>query len=433
MTMDSGAQQPVRSAYRHYILFLCCFTYFLAYLDRHVFATLLTPIKEEFGLSDATLGLLSGMAFALTYSLLGLPMGGLADRSSRKKILVACVLIWSVMTLVCGVAKSAVMLTIGRLGVGAGESGVTPSAISIISDLYPKSSRARAIACYPICGALGAAAALPIGAHLASAFGWRSVFLVLCIPGIVLATVIGLTFREQGRPTSPEGPAQSGEVHLSFRQTLWHIIRQPHLMYLFAAAGLMSMMTSMAGWLPAFYQRSHDLTLIEIGNTMGIVLAITGPLGMFCGGWLADRLGQGGTSRIMYLLAGISLLEIVTAALMLLTPSFQVSILWMFIWGLTTVAWAAPCFTLSQNLAPIHGKATSMAVLNVFNNIIGYGLGPVITGGISTGIGAIAGAESLRWSLITLGCGMGLLPALMFLLAARAYTARAETIEVAGG
>jgi MFS family permease len=135
----------------------------------------------------------------------------------------------------------------------------------------------------------------------------------------------------------------------------------------------------------------------------------------------------------MYLLAGISLLEIVTAALMLLTPSFQVSILWMFIWGLTTVAWAAPCFTLSQNLAPMHGKATSMAVLNVFNNIIGYGLGPVITGGISTGIGAIAGAESLRWSLITLGCGMGLLPALMFLLAARAYTARAETIEVAGG
>jgi predicted MFS family arabinose efflux permease len=427
MTIGNGAQQPVNGWYRHYVLLLCCLCYFLAYVDRHVFSTLITPLKAEFGLSDATLGLLSGLAFGLTYSLMGLPMGALADRGSRKRILACCIIVWSAMTGLCGLAKSAAVLMIGRLGVGAGEAGVTPSSISVISDLYPPSSRARAIACYPIAGALGAAAALPIGAHLATDYGWRSVFLFLFFPGVLLAALIWFTFREPPRASDTE-PVPHIDT-LSFGQTLLYIVKQPHLMFLFAAGGLMSMMTSISHWLPAFYQRSHGVSLIDAGNSLGVVLAVTGPMGMFAGGWLSDKLGKGGTVLIMYMLAGITLLEITTAALMLLTPSFRFSLFWVFIWSLTTVAWAAPCFTLSQNLVPAKIKATSMAVLNVFNNIIGYGLGPVITGAISTGIGESAGGESLRWSLIVLGCGIGLLPTVMFLLAARAYAHRARVGE----
>lgn len=412
-----GQNPSIGGGYRYYLLGLCCVSYFLAYVDRHVFSTLVTPIKAEFGLSDATLGLLSGMAFGLTYSLFSVPMGALADRRSRKAILAGSIVVWSMMTGLCGLAKSATVLALARLGVGAGEAGVTPSAVSTISDLFPPETRGRAIACYPICGTLGAAAALPIGAWIATYYGWRSVFLFLFVPGIVLAALIWLTFREVPRTASEDGDDRP----LPLGQTLLHICRQRHLMLVFSACGLMSMLTSIAHWLPAFYQRSHGASLMEVGSWLGIALAITGPLGMFAGGWLSDRLGRGGTTRVLYLLASITALEILFSAIMLFVPSFALSVFFAGVWNMVTVAYAAPCFALGQNLVPPRMRATSMGVLNVFNNVVGYGLGPVVTGAISTGLSGGAGAESLRWSLLVLGGGIALLPAGLFVLAALAY------------
>jgi predicted MFS family arabinose efflux permease len=419
--MDDSELRPQNPLYSGYLLFLCCLSYFLACLDRYVFSTIIPSLKAEFHLSDAALGLMSGLAFALTYSLLGVPMGILTDRHDRKRVLTACILLWSAMTAACGVAKTAWLLVISRLGVGAGEAGVTPASVSMITDLYPQKARARAIAFYPICGTLGAAAALPIGAHLASSFGWRSVFLALSVPGGVLATLIWLTFREPAR-TAGEQPAPEKP---SLVTTLLHLLGRRDLLLLFAAAGLMSMLSSMIQWLPSFYERSYGSPLNDIGNRLGLVLAISGPAGMFAGGWLADRSAREGAGKITVLLAKLSIVQVVSCALMLLAPNAATSIALVGVWNLFTVSWVAPCFALSQSLVPSTMRGASIGLLNVFTNIIGYGLGPAIAGAISTAIGAQAGADSLRWSLVFLGCGFGLLPGLLFLAAGRPLMQRA--------
>ena len=415
-----------RGFYRHYVLLLCCLSFFLAYLDRNIFAALLTPIKQEFGLSDAALGLLSGLAFALTYSLLGVPMGALADRRSRKALLTVCIAVWSVMTGVCGVAKSALWLMAARLGVGAAEAGVTPTSISVIADLYPPSQRTRAISFYPIAGTLGAAAAFPIGTYLAAEYGWRSAFLVLTVPGLLLAALCWLTFREPRRGGSDQTIVRDEVPRLG--QTLRYIGANRQLLLVFLAAGMSSTISAIAQWLPAFYQRSFGLGLIEVGRTLGLVLFVTGPIGMFAGAWFADRLGAGKVRTVTYILALLALVQAASGALMLATGDKDLSILGLVLWSTAMVTFVPPCFALSQSLVATRMRATSMGVLNVFNNIIGYGTGPVIVGAISGWLAPTLGGESLRWSLIAMSTGSGLAAALLFAAAARSprHTAHFE-------
>jgi len=413
---DSYIDAPA-GLYRHYVLFLCCSAGFLAYADRTVFGALLLPIKAEFGLSDTMLGLLSGLAFAITYCVFGLPLGSLSDCLSRKTILVSCVTVWSLMTAACGAATSAFWLALTRLGVGAGEAGVTPASISTISDLYPVHQRTRAIALFPIATSLGGAAAFPIGANMAAAYGWRSVFIVLAVPGLLLAVLMLFTFRDP-RGTSPTRSATHDVP--GFWLTFRTIVTKPQLMLAFSAAGFSSMLAAMILWLPAFYERSHGLGRVETGNMIGLILLISGPIGMITGGWLGDRAGSAGPRKVAYLLALFALMQVVSAALMLLVADSTLSFVFACIWSAFLVAFVPPCYALSQNLVQPRMRGTSMGVLNIFNNLIGYGLGPVVIGGLSEALAQSSGTEALRFALVTIAVVLGGLAAIFFVLSGRA-------------
>jgi len=413
--------------YRHYILFLCCATQLLAYLDRSVFASVLTPIKQEFGLSDTALGLLSGFAFALSYSVFGLPLGRLADRFSRKVLLSTCITLWCGFTLACGLASSAAMLMAFRLAVGAAESGASPAVVSVIADLYRNSRyRTRAMACYPLAGVLGAGIAFPLGAYLSAHYGWRMVFLMTSIPGFLFALLVALTFRAPPRGSDGATPTQQAAPTPSFAQSLRIVFATRSMFLLCWAVGLSSMLSNMMQWLTVFYQRSHGAGLASAGASIGLILTIGGPIGIYAGGWLIDRLGAGNLQRAVQALALIALAQVVTGVLMLLTPGAPLSLVFACGWSMAALAWVGPSFALSQSLVPVEVRGVSIGVMNVFFNVIGYGLSPFIVGALGDLLLDRFGVQSLRWSLTSVCVVAGLLSAALFYLAGR--SARREAV-----
>ena len=411
---SSGAHlAPASGGYRIYLLFLCCFSFFVAGVDRQVFATVMPALKGEFQLSDTMLGLLSGLGFGLTYSLFSIPMGRLVDRANRKLILCGCVGLWSAMTFACGAAASAVQLMIARLGVGAGEAGVSPAAVSMIVDLYEPQKRARAVAFYPIAGALGMSAALPVGGYIVANHGWRSAFYILSIPGLLLALVIYFTFREPRR--GAHDAPQTEEVDTSLLASIAAVVGQPVIMLLFLAGGLGSMVTAIAHWLPSFYQRSHGMDLAQLGAILGPVVGVASLTGMYLGGWLVDRVGgEGRMHRTFFVLALTSLAQALSGTLMLAADNLVLSFTCAAIWGVASTCWAPAGFALSQSLVRPNVRGTSLAIMNIFNNVVGYGLGPLVMGALSEEMKGDTGVQSLRWSLVAVSAVLGVLIAVIY-------------------
>jgi len=406
---------PASGAYRVYLLFLCCFSFFVAGVDRQVFATVMPALKGEFQLSDTMLGLLSGLGFGLTYSLCSIPVGRLVDRGDRKLILCGCITVWSVMTLACGAAASAVQLMVARLGVGAGEAGVSPAAVSMIVDLYEPPRRARAVSFYPIAGALGMSAALPVGGYLVAAHGWRAAFYALSLPGLLLAAAIYFTFREPRRGAHDAGGADTAGVSLGV--AVRSVLGRPVIMLLFLAGGLGSMVTSIAHWLPSFYQRSHGMGLAELGAILGPIVGVASLAGMFLGGWLVDRVGgEGRMHRIFFVLALTSLAQALFGTLMITVNNLALSFVCAALWGVTSTCWAPAGFALSQSLVRPGIRGTSLAIMNIFNNVVGYGLGPLVMGALSERMKGGAGVESLRWSLVAVSATLGVLIAAIYVV-----------------
>lgn len=431
MTSQSPPSSKTLSPlYRHYLLFLCCFSFFIAFLDRQVFAALMPSLKKEFGFSDTILGLLSGLSFAVTYSLLALPLGRLADRVNRKWLLMGCVTVWSTMTFLCGAAGSLIQLMAARMGVGAGEAGVTPSAVPIISDLYDQRYRARAIALYPIAGALGLTAAFPLGGYLADEYGWRTAFHIVSIPGFLLVILLWLTFRD---PTRGHGQTAQREQIPTIREAAHAIVTNRQLLMVLGAGALGAMITAVNTWLPSFFERSHGLSPVRSGVILGPVLGLATVFGMFLGGWLIDKVGaRHGENRVLFTLSLIAVLQGGCAVGMLASPNLLVSFLFTALWGVASAAWAPATFALCQSLVETRMRGLSLALMGLLNNVVGYGLGPLLAGMVSERLRADSGPDSLRWALIGLSVTLAMITALLYALGARPKAPRYREAIVAG-
>jgi MFS family permease len=408
----SGAENfKVSEGYRWYVVWLLFVVYVLNFVDRQILTILVEPIRKEFNFSDTQMGLLGGFAFAVVYSVLGIPIARIADRKNRVTIISIALFVWSFFTVLTGRAHSFAQLFAARVAVGIGEAGCTPPAYSIIGDYFEKKRRTTAIAIYSMGIYGGVFVGYLVGAQVAQEYGWRMAFYVVGLPGIVLAIIVKLTLREPPRgfaegvvtATTPP-PVREVLSKLLTKATFWHLSLATAL-HAFVGYGV-------NGFHPSFLIRTHGLTVGEAGTILALVSAISGVGGTWFGGWLADKLSQS-RSEVRWQLwtPGIATLLNVPAAILAYTMADKnMVIATMFVSLVFGVMYLGPSYATMQRLVDIRERALGSAVLLLIVNLIGLGLGPTLVGVVSDvinnrlldeGLAAeVAKAQGLRWALV---------------------------------
>jgi len=400
-----------------YGLFMLTLVYAFNFIDRQILVILQEPIKQEMGLSDAQLGLLSGFSFALVYITAGIPIAYWADRSNRRNIIAGSLAIWSGMTALSGLAQNYTQLLLARIGVGIGEAGGSPPAHSMISDYYPPAQRATALAIYSTGIYLGLAAGYLFGGVISEAYGWRIAFMVAGLPGIVLALMLVLTVREPVRGRWESAPRAAYTP--SLRETLQLLTRYRSFWYVAAGGGLSAFVTYGTGnFGPSFLMRNHGLTLGEVGVILGIMSGVGGMLGTFLGGYLTDRLGTRDKRWYFWLPAIAGAMVLPLGLPYLLLENTTVAIGFMFFKLVMANSYLAPALAISHTLVPPAMRALTSAILLFVFNMVGLGLGPLTVGLLSDFYVAYFGDDSLRYAMLT-AVALGLPAVVLFLLAAR--------------
>lgn len=388
------------TASRYWALALLTTVYALSVLDRYLLGIVLPQIKVEMALSDTSLGLLSGTAFAVFYATLGLPIARLADRSSRKKVIAFSLITFSLMTAACGATKNFITLFIARMGVGVGEAGTSPSSYSMISDLFEKDQRATAMTIFFIGSNVGLLAGFVAGGYVAAQYGWREAFLVAGIPGLILAPVLLMTLREPSRGLADKLTHSSEITKSSLLETLQFVLSQASYRHLIMGQGiLLVVMNGAIGWLPSFLERSHGMAADSVGLQMGLAMGLGGPIGMLIVGRLADRYTRRDLRWGSWVVALGCLVLVPGYLLVLFAPTGSLAIAAFFIPALMGAFFAGPTAALSQGLTPPHMRTTSGAIFLMITNLIGLGLGPLGFGLLSDALSGALGDESLRYAL----------------------------------
>ena len=395
------------------VLIFLLIAYIFNFLDRQILGILAQPIKADLGLSDTEFGAIGGLAFALLYSVLGVPLSYLADRTSRSGVVAGALAVWSGFTALCGAATSFGQLFLYRLGVGVGEAGGVAPSYALIADYFPPSRRARALAIYSLGVPIGLGAGTLLGAYIAAWIDWRAAFLIMGLAGIVFAPVMWWVVRDVPRPAAQQTtPLFAVFRVLARKPTFW--------LMAFAASSSSLVGYGLALWVPSILMRSFGMDIIGAGQFMGSILLVGGTAGVLAGGYLADRLGN--ADRRWYALIP-AIAWLVTAPFFLLGLGLPSSSLWM-IWPLLLVPnalnilWLGPVTTAVQHLVERPMRATASACFLLINNFVGLGVGPLLIGGISESLKATYGADSLRYAAMGV-LGFYLLAALLMWAASR--------------
>lgn len=358
-------------------------TYLLSYMDRTVLAVLQEGIKAEFQLSDTQLGLLGGPAFAILYSIMGLPIARLADRFDRGRLIAACVFAWSLMTALCGIATNYLQLLLARAGVSVGEAGGNPASHSLIADLYPPEARARAVSVYTLGVPLGAFLGSALGGLLAQAYGWRTTFIVLGAAGGLLTALVLATIRNVPRGTY-DTAASNEEKTPSARDVLRVLLANRAFIHLAAGSSLVVLIGyALPAFLASFAMRVHDLPVAQAGLVTGIVMGAGGLLGTIVAGIAADRLGArnrawyGWISGIAMVIAFPALtLGLLADDIVIVTALLTIGMALMFIY-------IPPTFAMIHGMVTARMRATATSVFYLIINLIGLGIGPPLVGWLS--------------------------------------------------
>jgi predicted MFS family arabinose efflux permease len=390
-------------AYRNYVLLALTMVFTLNFIDRILIGVVAQPIIDEFKLSDLQFGLLSGFAFALMYSIVGIPIARLAEHANRVKIIAASIILWSAMTALCGVAGSFASLLVFRIGVGIGEAGLTPPANSIIADYFPPRSRARALATYAMGITFGGVLANLFGGPIAQAFSWREAFLLLGIPGIIIGVIVYFTITEPPRGYSdPVGTpvlAKRGIAEtmtlLAGKKTFWLNVIGATLTAFVGYA--------VSNFSAPFFQRVHDMSVADVAVTVSVPIGLAATAGTFLAGFLTEKVsGKYPTSvawipavmlisAVPFYWTGFSADNSRTAAIFILIGSFL------------HYGYLGAQYTICQSIVDARSRATAIAIMLFIINFIGYGLGPLVVGYISD----VFASMMLRESYLTLAMCKG--------------------------
>jgi predicted MFS family arabinose efflux permease len=397
VTQGAAPSDRHPSRYRHYVLGILVFVYAINILDRQILGILMEPVRLELGLSDTQLGFLSGIAFALFYATLGIPIARLADRTSRTGVISICLAGWSAMTALCGLAQNFWQLLAARIGVAVGEAGGTPPSHSLLADYFMAHERATALGIFAVGGPIGIMIGLFVGGWLNEWFGWRITFMLVGLPGVLIALVVWFTIREppKGILEGGQAPVQSsvGEVfHFMWTQRSFRLMSLGAALQGFVGYGLVQ-------WYPVFFIRIHGMSTGELGTYLALVFGIAGGIGTFFGGYLADMLARRDRRWYLWLpMIGTSLAMPFYIGVFF-SPTSAAAFLFLIIPALLANSFLGPVFSTTQGLVPPHMRATASAVLLFIINIIGLGLGPQVVGLLSDLLRPAFGVDSLRYAL----------------------------------
>ena len=402
---------------RAYVLFILVVVYTFNFIDRQIVGILAVPIKADLGLTDSQLGLMGGLAFALFYTGLGIPVAMLADRFSRTWIMTAALVIWSGMTAASGLATNFWQLFAARLGVGVGEAGGVAPAYSLISDFFPPNQRARAMSVYSFGIPIGSAIGIVFGGIIASMIDWRWAFFIVGIAGVIIAPIFRMTIKE---PPRGQFDRQREAVKAPGLKLIFSILMtKPSFWLLSLGASFSSMMGyGVFFWLPSFFVRSYNLTLLNASLFYGAVLLIGGLVGIWVGGWLGDRFGQNQRSQYARIPAIAFLCTVPFYIIAILSPTLTLAFFVLLVPTALGLAWLGPVISAIQHLVRPDMRAVASAIFLFINNLIGIGLGTYAIGALSDMLTAQYGDESLRYSILA-GTGFYIIAAALFLLASR--------------
>ncbi len=294
-------------AYAWYVATVLTLAHIVSFLDRQVLALLVEPIKRDLAISDTKMSLLMGAAFAIFYTVMAIPIGRLADRGKRTAIITVGVTVWCVMTAMCGMARNYWQLFLARIGVGAGEATLTPSALSILSDYFPRERLGAAVGFYNMGVSVGAGIAFIVGGQvigfvtssppislpfIGELYAWQTVFLFVGLPGLAIAALMG-TVREPVRrgKIKLESDTDAANDQISLRQAIDYLAkrRRTYGGLALIVSGSTILGYGFLSWITSMFLRTWDWTVPQIGTGLGVVLLIAGPIGVNGAGWLADR------------------------------------------------------------------------------------------------------------------------------------------------
>jgi MFS family permease len=388
---------------RWYVLAVLTVVYALNIADRFSISTLIEPIRQELHLSDGGIAWLTGGALAVFYVTVGIPLATLADRANRRNILALALAMWSGMTALCGLAHNYWQLLFARFGVGIGEAGGTPPSTSILADNFLPQRRPLALSLYGLGTCLGAWLGSAVAGTAAERGGWRAAFLVLGIPGVLVALIVWLTVREprRGQLDARVLPAERSRL----LATLSFIATQRSAIHLLLGGSVATFWSwGLMWWTPTFLQRSHHLTVGQAGQLLGPMHLIAGTLSMLLAGALMARRAAADPRYVARLLAWVTALTTIPSILVywVVSESAASALLWIFVPAV--YFYIGPILGLLQNVIPAEMRATACAVLLFLANFANLVLAPLIIGWLSDWFAASLGAgqESLRWALLLL-------------------------------
>ena len=409
MISQSGVVAPNRMA----VLVVLFVAYTVNFIDLQIFSILAVPIKADLGLTDTQLGLLGGLAFAVLYSTLAIPLAVLADRTSRSLVITGSLAVLSGFTALCGLATNFWQLFVCRLGVGVGEAGGTAPSFAVIADHFPGNNQAKAFALYSLGIPLGASLGIFLGGYIAALGNWRTAFVIIGLIGLPLAPIVRWIVSEPARRA--EGTVSAlrlGEVfaQLAARRSFW---------LLAFAAGFSAMLGyGMAFWLPSLMRRSFGLTLIETSQFYGFLLLIGGGAGVLLGGWLGDRFGIRDRGAYAKLSAVALICSVPLFAAAILSSNVIIAFALFVVPQALVVFYLAPVFSAVQHLVAAPMRATASACFLFINNLIGLGGGALVLGVLSDALTVRYGDEALRYAIL-IALVFYLVGAALFALAVR--------------
>jgi len=403
---DDTDEQELTTSYRYYALFILTTVYVFNFIDRQILVILQESIKHDLDLSDSQLGMLSGISFAIFYVTLGIPIARYADKGVRRNIIAVAIGTWSFMTALSGAAQVYWQLLLARIGVAVGEAGGSPPAHSMISDIFPPEQRATALSVYSMGINFGILIGFVLGGWINDWLGWRWVFVIIGVPGIIWALVVRFTLKEPPRgysekvKTVAEAPPFMDVMHL-----LWSRKSFRHLSF---AAGLHAFVGYGVGqWIASFFIRSYNLeTTGEIATWLGLISGTAGAAGTFFGGYLCDRLGTKDRRWYVWVPAIATVAAIPFSLAVYLLNSYYLALSIYILPVFLGAMYLGPTIAMTHGIVSLRMRALASSILFFVLNLVGLGLGPFLTGVLSdylnrnTGLGE----DSLRYALVFVVC-----------------------------
>ncbi|MEQ9586674.1 MAG: MFS transporter [Parvibaculaceae bacterium] len=414
---------PRADLYAYYVLGLMTLLVTVNFIDRQLIAVLSPAIQTDLGLTDWQMGAVKGIFFALLYAFLGVPIARLADRTNRINIVATAIASWSFFTMLCGFVQTFGQLALARVGVSVGEAGGTAPAHSILSDYFPKEQRGFALSVFNTGVPLGIASAFIIGGWLVTEHGWRLTFIIMGIPGFVLALLLKFTVREpeRGRFDSEAAKQNASSANASAVSTARHMLRIPTFSMIVIGASIAATATYAKNtWIVDFFTRAYpDEPAMRVFVSLGLIQALASTAGIFLTGYFVDRLSVK-DKRMYVLLPAATLVPMLPLwAFCLWTQNFWLAVTLQIPIAFFGSCYMGPCFALTQTLSPIRVRAVAAAVFLLIINLFGMGVGPTLVGGVSSALMDWLGNDySLRAAMTIIVSGY-IAATITFLLASR--------------